>query len=268
MFASIKIKIKRLFHRPNADSIHFQCNICGSDTSCNKGKLSREVASCHICGSTVRMRAIVHVLSMELFGESKTLPDFPHNKDLHGVGMSDWDGYAKPLSESIDYTNTYYHQEPMLDITNISDDQVGTMDFIISSDVYEHVLFPVNRAFENTARLLKENGVFVFTVPYTKEGEETIEHFGQLYDFEIVKNQSEYILKDTDDEGAVREFNNLVFHGGPGSTLEMRVFSATSLMKEFSDAGFNNVKVYDEPYLKYGIHWGDTTWSLPIAARK
>jgi len=262
----IKRYVTRLFDK--ADLFDFQCNICGNETSCKMLDLSREVASCHVCGSTVRMRSIVHVLSTELFGESLVLPDFPCNKELHGVGMSDWDGYAKPLAKSLDYTNTYYHQEPKLDITNISEDQTGTMDFIISSDVYEHVLFPVNRAFVNTIKLLKENGVFIFTVPYSKEGEEIVEHFGQLYDFEIEKNQGEYILKDTDENGSVREFNDLIFHGGPGSTLEMRVFSEKSLMKELSDAGFNNIKVYGEPYLKYGIYWGDVSWSLPIAARK
>jgi len=263
-------RLKRQLMRRSGDTdiLEFQCNICGELTSSKMSDLSREVASCHACGSTVRMRAIVHVLSTELFGESLVLPDFPHNKGLHGVGMSDWDGYANPLAKKLSYTNTYYHQEPMLDITNISKDQICTMDFMISSDVYEHVLFPVNHAFENTTKLLKENGVFIFTVPYTKKGEETVEHFGQLHDFEIEKKQGEYVLKDTDGNGTVREFDDLIFHGGPGSTLEMRVFSEKSLMNELSRAGLNNVKVYSEPFLKYGIFWGDVNWSLPIAARK
>lgn len=268
MFKRINRLRKQLFTKPEPFGLRFRCNICGNITSSEMSKLSREGASCHVCGSSVRLRAMIHILSVELFGESMPLPEFPHNKDMRGVGMSDSDEYAKPLADLLDYTNTYYHQDPMLDITNTSEDQVGTMDFIISSDVYEHVLFPVNRAFVNTAKLLKDNGVFVFTVPYTKEGEETVEHFGQLHDFEIEKNQGEYILKDTDEAGQVRAFDDLIFHGGPGSTLEMRVFCEKSLMKELSDAGFKNVKVYDEPYLKYGIDWGDVTWSLPIAARK
>lgn len=251
-----------------ADSVNFRCNICGSQASCLRSELSREVSSCHSCGSTVRMRAIVHILSTELFGESMALPDFPQNKALHGVGMSDWDGYAEPLSEKLDYTNTYYHQEPKLDITDISDDAEGSLDFIISSDVYEHVLYPVERAFINTKRLLKENGVFVFTVPYTKEGESTVEHFGELHDFSIYQKNGQYCLKDVDAAGNVREFEDLVFHGGPGSTLEMRVFSEFSLLKEFSNAGFKYVKIYSDECIKYGICWEGVSWSLPIAARK
>lgn len=265
--SSVKNIFRRALHRPLKKDVQFQCNICANQTSSPVERLSREVASCHVCGSTVRMRAIVHVLSMELFGDSLTLPDFPKRKDLRGIGMSDWDGYAKPLEKLFDYTSTYYHQEPRLDITDIDEDLVGSLDFVISSDVFEHVLFPVDRAFTNTRRLLKDIGVFVFTVPYAKEGEKTVEHFGQLHEFEIYQKDGGYVLKDVDSQGAVREFDDLVFHGGPGSTLEMRVFNEKSLMREFAIAGFSNVKVYGEPYIKYGIYWGEDTWSLPIAAR-
>ena len=61
-------------------------------------------------------------------------------------------------------------------------------------------------------------------------------------------------------------FNNLIFHGGPGSTLEMRVFSERSLMNELEKSGFKNVAIYGQPFLEYGINWG-VDWSLPIAAR-
>ena len=248
------------------DKIKFTCNICGTENITDLSDLSREVASCSDCGSTVRMRSIVHVLSVELFGESIVLTDFPKRKELKGIGMSDWDGYAEPLSRKLDYTNTYYHQEPKLDITDIPEDKYKTMDFIISSDVYEHVLYPVSCAFENTIRLLKDNGVFVFTVPYSKDGDETREHFGLLNDFEIIESDGEYVLKDIDKSGKEKTFDNLVFHGGPGSTLEMRVFSEKSLMNELKNAGFSDIKVYSQAYMKYGIYW-DVDWSLPIAAR-
>jgi len=260
-------RLKKLYkNRSIKDACNFQCNVCGVKNVSEIKDLSREVASCDSCGSTVRMRSIVHVLSMELFGESLVLTDFPVNKDMHGIGMSDWDGYAKPLTEKFDYKNTYYHQEPKLDITSISEEQINTLDFIISTDVYEHVLSPVSLAFENTKKLLKKDGVFVFTVPYTKEGEETKEHFGELNDFEIVEKDNKYILKDVDKNGVLREFDDLIFHGGPGSTLEMRVFSEKSLMRELENSGFDYIKIYKEPFLKYGIHW-DVDWSLPIAVR-
>lgn len=248
------------------DSIKFTCNICGAASTSSLNRLSREVASCAYCGSTVRMRAIVHMLSMELFGESIVLDDFPMRQDIKGIGMSDWDGYAKMLSKKLDYKNTFYHQEPRLDITDISEEMCKSMDFIISSDVYEHVLYPVSRAFENTRRLLKNNGVFIFTVPYTKEGGSTVEHFGKLHNFEIINNNGNYLLKDVDESGNEKIFHDLVFHGGPGSTLEMRVFSEKSLLSELKAAGFNKIDIYSQPHMEYGIYW-DVDWSLPIAAR-
>ena len=256
----------RIYSLVPGDKVKFNCNICGTFNVTNLSNLSREIASCYGCGSTVRMRSIVHVLSMELFGESLVLKDFPEDNNIKGVGMSDWDGYANPLASKLDYTNTYFHQEPKLDVTDISKDKFETLDFIISSDVYEHVLYPVSRAFENTKNLLKNDGVFVFTVPYTKEGDETVEHFGELNDFEITKQNGTYVLKDIDKSGNKKVYNNLVFHGGPGTTLEMRVFCEKSMLNELKNAGFSDVKIYSDDYMKYGIYC-DVDWSLPVAAR-
>lgn len=244
----------------------FQCNICGTHNTCHLSELSREKDSCRECHSTVRMRSIIHLLSLSLFGKSIILPDFPTNKDIHGIGMSDWDTYAKPLAEKLDYINTFYHKKPKLDITDITNEPMGTLDFIISTDVYEHVLYPVDRAFINTVKLLKPQGVFIFTVPYTKEGNQTLEHFGELHDFTINKTDNGYILIDRLPNGNIREFKDLIFHGGPGSTLEMRVFSEQSLIKELKNAGFNSIKILSEPFMKYGIFSGDELWSLPIIA--
>lgn len=252
----------------NENYLNYQCNICGTQNSSEMSKLSREIPSCRKCGSTVRWRSIIHTLSSELFEQSLVLTDFPLNKNIKGVGMSDWDEYAVPLANKLDYTNTYNHQEPRLDITSIKESMKNTFDFVISSDVFEHVLYPVSRAFKNTSDILKENGVFIFTVPYTIEGDKTVEHFGQLNEFEIFKKDDKYIMRDILKTGEVRLFENLVFHGGPGSTLEMRVFTKQSLMKEFKQAGFNKVKIYSDPYLKYGIFYGDTSWVRPIVATK
>ena len=112
--------------------LRFCCNICGADCESSMYRISREEPSCLGCGSTVRMRAIVHALSQELFGESLALPDFPVRKHIKGIGMSDWDEYAQRLAKSLDYTNTFYHKAPRLDITERSGPQYTGLDFIIS----------------------------------------------------------------------------------------------------------------------------------------
>ena len=60
-------------------------------------------------------------------------------------------------------------------------------------------------------------------------------------------------------------FDHLVFHGGPGSTLEMRIFSRAGLEREFADAGFARVRFAAEPYLPFGIHWPEP-FSVPMVA--
>lgn len=246
-------------------SLTFRCNICGTACTSMVSQLKREEPSCTGCGSTVRMRAMIHILSMELFRESLAIPDFPLRSEIKGIGMSDWDGYAVRLSEKLDYTNTYYHREPKLDITSIDRAIEGTLDFIISTDVLEHVEPPVSRAFENARKLLKPNGVFIFSVPYTKDNK-TKEHFPDLHKYEVLKKGDSFVLRNITKDGIEQIFDDLVFHGGAGSTLEMRVFSEASLLEEFKKAGFGNVKICKEPCFEHGIFW-NTDWSLPMLAR-
>lgn len=249
--------------------IAFQCNICGADNTVPLGQLSREEPSCG-CGSTVRMRAIIQVLTSELFGESMAIADIaPPRPDIVGIGMSCWDGYAIPLAHRIAFKNTYYHQEPRLDITAIEPEQEQTLDFIVSTDVYEHVAPPVSIAFANARRLLKPDGVFIFTVPYFNPGKKrmkTIEHFPDLHDYELQNLGSRFRMKNVTRSGKVQLFDDLVFHGGPGTTLEMRVFSEWSMLKELRRAGFNDLTIYSQPDWKYGVYW-PLQHSLPVAAR-
>ena len=99
------------------DVLLFRCNICGSMSRVDKGRLTREEPTCR-CGSTVRIRALVHVLSSELFGESLALADFPPRPDIVGIDMSGADAYAGKLAGKLGYTNTFLHKPPYLDITN------------------------------------------------------------------------------------------------------------------------------------------------------
>ena len=54
--------------------IAFLCNLCNAPNRVAPALLSRETASCAVCGSTVRFRSIVQLLLQELLGEECTLP--------------------------------------------------------------------------------------------------------------------------------------------------------------------------------------------------
>lgn len=247
------------------DLVSYRCNICGKYCKTIVDGLKRDEPSCWNCGSTVRSRAIIHILSTELFGESLIIDHFPVRYDITGIGLSDSSEYALRLSEKLSYKNTYFHREPHMDITSIDHNLEGTLDFVISSDVFEHINPPVSLAFRNVRKLLKPNGMLILTAPYTFE-KDTIEHFPDLFKYEITKKENNFILKNVTTDGREQIYHDLIFHGGTGVTLEMRVFSESSLRNELSNAGFRKIKFYRETDLDHGIYWL-YNWSLPIAAR-
>ena len=266
--------LRRIFRRlrlsrdPHASAstgepqIDFRCNICGSSNSIAFAALQREQPSCPQCGSTVRDRAMVHLLTSELLGRSVVLPDMPRPLDLRGIGLSDSTTYAESLSRKFAYTNTHFDAEPMLDIANVAPEHYALYDFIIASDVFEHVAPPVARAFTNARRLLKSGGVLIFSVPFMLAGD-TIEHFPELHDYRLTELPEGWRLENRTADGRHQTFTDLVFHGGVGATLEMREFSLTSLEREFAAAGFSRMRVAGEVFLPHGIYW-PKPWSVPM----
>jgi SAM-dependent methyltransferase len=152
---------------PPGISIPFLCNLCAGANEGTLAALSREALTCKSCGSNVRFRAIAYLVTREMLGRPIALPDLPVRKDIAGIGLSDAWAYALPLAEKFSYENTFYHTEPRLDIADIDPARAGRYDFIIASDVFEHVAPPVARAFANARRLLKPGGKLIFTVPFT-----------------------------------------------------------------------------------------------------
>ena len=244
--------------------ITFRCNICGQLNESISADLHRELRSCWYCGSTVRFRAIVHLLAEELLKEDLPLPDFPKHAWC-GVGLSDWEGYARPLAEKWQYTNTFYHCEPFLDITDIPREMKKTLDFLIASDVFEHIIPPVAIAFENARQLLKPGGLFILTVPYVLKGE-TQEHYPELFDYEILEESGHYTLNNVTHNGQKQCFTELVFHEGEGLNLELRMFSREGVLKALHEAGFENIQIHHKPCYRHGIVWLEDQ-HLPITAR-
>ncbi|HYL34314.1 MAG TPA: methyltransferase domain-containing protein [Bryobacteraceae bacterium] len=249
-----------------SDSVQFRCNICGRANRRPRSELSRESPSCSHCGSNVRTRGLLQALSLELFGMSLALPDFPYVKSLRGLGISDDSSYAYHLDQKLDYRNTFYDQEPRFDIANPPEDEFGRYDFLISSEVFEHVPPPVETAFSNAFRLLKPSGVLVFTVPYSLEPAPA-EHFPELHEFGLAQLGDKTVLVNRTREGKVQVFENIVFHGGRGATVEMREFTEQSLKAALTGAGFRDIRIYSENYGPFGIVRSES-WSLPIAGRK
>jgi SAM-dependent methyltransferase len=250
---------------PRGTPVPFVCNLCGLANIVPVEALSREVPSCAGCGSTVRFRAMAHLVVRELDLPDAQLAALPRRKDVVGLGLSDAAAYAVALADRFDYTNTWYHAEPRLDIAAIPAARIGTLDFLVASDVFEHVVPPIGVAFRNARALLKPGGVLVLTVPFSLDAE-TVEHFPDLHDWRIEVEDGRHVLLNRTHDGRSQRFADLVFHGGPGSTLEMRLFSRDALLRELAAAGFREVRIAAEPCVAHGIVWPEP-WSVTIVAR-
>lgn len=259
----------------------YTCNISGKNFTLEDKEKHREGAS--VFGLNSRLRAIVYVLT-NVLKYDKILNNAIPNKNIKGIGMSDAPNLDVVLSKKFSYVNTFYHKEPSLDIYN--DEHVSryhNLDFIISSDVFEHISpFPnIQIAFNNLFGMLKTGGHIVFSVPFIYDN--YYEHFPSLYKYSIefdkklkkyyIKNKTIYnneeLIYDYKDMNG--ETKDLCFHGGPGSTLEMRLFSQEVLIKHLENAGFREITFYDPNKIidmqKYGIFW-ENKHSLVCSAQK
>ncbi len=261
---------RRLFSSPEEavfvpGQLSFFCNICGAKNCLFARDISREGGACRICGSIMRFRSLVAVLTQRLFGKIVVLNNIEPRLDVRGIGMSDHSYYGDRLDKKFSYTNTFFHTAPFLDITNPSKQWIGVNDFIISSDVFEHVAPPVQIAFDNLYRLLKPGGAVIFSVPFLLQ-EDTLEHFPNLFDYTVREIQpGKWALRNMTRDGKIEEFDDLVFHGGAGSTLEMRVFSLNGLVRNFIAAGFTDFRVHSHPAYEHGILWTDQL-SITVSA--
>jgi hypothetical protein len=247
--------------------VRFRCNLCGFWSWCSPDDLDREAASCKQCGSNVRWRTIVAALSKALFGRGLAIPDFPNRPDIKGIGLSDQPCYATPLAAKLGYLNTFYDRAPQFDIMNVGPEHDGQYDFILSTEVFEHVAPPPIVAFESSYRMLRPGGILVFSVPYHLEGQ-TTEHFPDLFNYRLERTGDDYVLHNETKDGRREEFRDLVFHGGPGFTLEMRVFSLQGIRDCVEQAGFESLQICGEDDWQFGIYTKGITWSLVMVATK
>ena len=243
----------------------FTCNICGQKCD-HPDPLVREHKDCPVCKSSVRVRGLIALLSTEIFGTLLTLPEFPTLKGIRAIGMSDTPELAGRLAEKFDYTNTFYHQAPVFDLTDPDPRDDARYDFILSSEVLEHVPPPVEQAFAALCRMLKPDGLLLMTTPYSLGGR-TVEHFPDLHEYTLATLSGRPILINRRRDGTVETFENLTFHGGHGSTLEMRVFTESSLRAILCNAGFRETHFAADSIPGFGVIQTES-WSLPIAARK
>lgn len=160
----------------------------------------------------------------------------------------------------------YFHQPPFHDTSTPVAERARTCDFVISTEVFEHVVPPVARAFSHTFDLLKQGGHSTLTVPFTN-APTTLERFADLHDYRIIQFGQDYVLVNRTNDGRYALHDKPCFYSGPGTTLEMRISCRKDIINHLIDADFTDVKVLDDDVSQWGI-LHKHPWSFLILARR
>jgi len=248
------------------ETVKATCSLCGCEYLLRLDQFSREGKLCTACGASGRSQAIGFYISSILC--SNTLPLKSQKKDFtkRVVGLSDGKIYADILSRKFSYVNTYYHRKPYLDIKAPHEKYEDAFDLLISADVFEHVTEPTIDAFVGAFRILKPGGYLVLTVPFVNKGE-AIEHYPGAVGYRSYKDKDgTWVAEIEYKNGEIILDRVPKFHGGPGKTLEMRIFNRARVVDELKNAGFVDIQVHDENLPQHGINWSPP--SRVITARK
>ncbi len=239
----------------------FLCNICGAASAVSaETDFDREKPSCP-CGSNVRHRWIVHQISTKLFGRSLSLQQFPVAKEFRGIGFSDNPLYADVLAAAVDFVNTRYDAEPFFDITDPSCGETESLDFIIASEVFEHIhrqSSPLLKSF-----WLDTNGFVAFSMSW--EPEEIQESISQM--FTTGPSEPARIHPHQQDaRRSTRDIRPTVFPWRSGADLRNAVFSRRH-WSGFPCRGFRCIDFATAPVQEFGIIFPHP-WSLPCVLTK
>lgn len=242
--------------------VDFLCNICGHRVSAAASRLQREVPSCVRCGSTIRVRALVDVFAREVFGQSMVGPEFPTRLEIRGIGISDQSGYSAHFARSTTYLNTWFHQEPFRDLMNLATFGGAEYDYVTCSEVLEHVNQPAGEALRTIFSILRPGGVAILTTP-TAPGR-TTEHYPALTRHEVFPTTDGWRLRGDLPDGAEFTSDAVIFHGGPGSTVEMRVWGSDSLREALEAVGFVEIRRHLADVPAFGVSWEDIPDSMEV----
>jgi hypothetical protein len=74
-----------------------------------------------------------------------------------------------------------------------------------------------------------------------------------LQTWKVVELGGDYVLLNRGADGRLSARDGLCFHGGPGDTLEMRIFSRAHTVSLLEEAGFTDIQVHEGSVEQWGI---------------
>lgn len=233
--------------------VRFKCCICGHNQTIARFSQHREMADCAGCGSGPRSRALIYAVLKTIYGDATTdLRSQDARKHIRGIGMSDGEQLSSLLSEKLDYQNTLFHADPFLDVCDkASTVRYSDLSFVICSEVLEHTRQTPVEILPNIRQMLLPGGVLILTTP-TVHMPNTIEWYGGAETVAVEKSGESFVVRWRNRRGVEYVDTNPSFHGGPGETLEMRVFSHSELISAGERSGFKVSVIDFDPSRGYG----------------
>jgi hypothetical protein len=201
------------------------CAVCGEPISFQQNLAHREAQICGGCGSCPRFCGLALAVSRTVWREAdRPLAQQPPRRDLVAIGISDDDRLARVFSEKFLYQNTRFHSEPYLDLCSAE-----SCDLSFALDVIEHTIEPPVVPLKHLFSILKPGGTLILSVP-TYLCPSTIEWYGGAERIEIDQIRGSHSVRWRNKRRTEYIDDNPVFHGGPGSVLEMRIISHSELL--------------------------------------
>jgi SAM-dependent methyltransferase len=219
----------------NWRTLMWKCVLCAYQNSDHR-KPSREKSNCMNCGSTWRARAVALNVLIQLGYPPQSYPEIKSDWSRVGLGISDDVAIASVIPTKFLYSNTYYDAFPSLDIRKIPKTALYGFEFVICSDVLEHIDVKLADAVKGVSRLLKPNGFAVLSVPVVKNSRRN-EFYPKLSTFKI--EGGKVFWEDT--EGSFHIDRKPEFHGGRGQNLAFREFTEMGFEGLLLKNGFQTV---------------------------
>lgn len=188
-----------------------KCNICNNEFESQlKDDLTpeeinsfRESLNCKKCNSISRDRIMMWALA-NCMNHKECLLELPTNKEIRILESTGVRGHPNVLNSKFDYINTKFDSNSIrkkLDRRKFADFQDlhfdnEFFDYIVSSDVFEHVRLD-DKAFREVYRTLKNHGYFLMTAPFSYKLNETLIRVKPIGDSDIFLLPPEYHAENT-----------------------------------------------------------------------
>lgn len=222
------------------ESTPAKCNICGDRATFINQDRGKEGWQCSNCAASSRNRLVMFVLGRLLGLSDRPVYAWPANKALKILEPCPRGPQVPMLRDKFDYF------EPEFDLDKIAAgadprayanvEQLafadGIFDFVLASDVFEHVRHD-QRGFREIYRTLKPEGVFIFTSPYSHQRRQTLVRVKVEDDQDIPLVEQRYA-------------------GGGGATLDYREYGR-DVLEQLQTIGFS-VGYIEAPIPQHRIH--------------